>query len=217
MIRLSQKVYDRHTGDVVYQADNGDTINLKNYIFEPGWFYVEQTQTLYYQRPYWSWEENQFKEAIIEEEFVTSRIDRFPLKVDLALPDSVYLDYPVTGFAVGEEITITATVEPEGNYWYRWLLDDADFLDEMTVLQDSQSPVLKYTFTDETPQRFWIEVYAKDAQGNESVNVRRRITDKIYPGDLLVATTYINGEKLEAFPLRSETSQGCHSHHCHST
>ena len=42
-------------------------------------------------------------------------------------------------------------------------------------------------------------------------NIIKVIYDKPTGGIIL------NGEKLEAFPLRSETSQGCHSHHCHST
>ncbi len=51
-VRLSQKVYDSQTGEVVYQADNGETINLKDFIFEPGQYYVEQSQALYYLKPY---------------------------------------------------------------------------------------------------------------------------------------------------------------------
>jgi len=195
-IRLSQKVYDRYTGDVVYEADNGEMINLKNFIFEPGQYYVQQTQALYYQRPYWSWEENQFKEAIIKEEFVTSRIDRFAVTVDLALPDSVSVDYPEY-FSVGEEITFTATVEPEGDWWYRWILDDAEYIEDCTVLQDSQSPVLKYTFTDETPKSFWLDVYSKDAAGNESINDKTKFIRDVQPGDAIVPVLTVNGEEID--------------------
>ena len=31
------------------------------------------------------------------------------------------------------------------------------------------------------------------------------------------ANIILNGEKLKAFPVKSGTRQGCHSHHCYST
>jgi len=35
--------------------------------------------------------------------------------------------------------------------------------------------------------------------------------------DRHTANIIFNGEKLKAFPVKSGTRQGCHSHHCYST
>ncbi len=193
-VRISQKVYDPYNAEeMIYEANNGDLINLKDYITEPGRYTVKQTQELYYKRPYWSWEINQFREALIKEEYVATRVDLFSVTIDLPRAESVFLDYPRTGFDVGDEITITAEVEPAGDWWYKWMLDDAPAISDMTVLQDSQSPVLKYTFTDEQPQRFWVAVYAKDKYGNSSVNPKYNFTEEIFPCDSIVPEIRYDG------------------------
>ena len=201
-IRLSQKVYDQYTGEVIYEADNGEMINLKNFVSEPGQYYVEQTQVLYYKRPYYS-PVNDYMKPLVFEETVTSRVDRFPVTVDLPTPDKVEYDYAPRSFEVGEEVTFTATATPEApngvTYWYKWvLLDNKESLEDCTVLQDSASPTYKHIFTDETPIEIGVYAYSKAADGTVSQKGDWYLGWKeIYPSDEMIATVYVDGKEVE--------------------
>ena len=58
---------------------------------------------------------------------------------------------------------------------------------------------------------FMIKILQKAGIEETYLNIIKAIYDK------LTANIILNGEKLKAFPLKSGTRQGCHSHHYCST
>ena len=67
---------------------------------------------------------------------------------------------------------------------------------------------------DKVQHPFMIKTLAKVGIEGTFLNIIKAIYDK------LTANIIVNGENLKAFPLKSETRQGCppsHPHHCYST
>ena len=64
---------------------------------------------------------------------------------------------------------------------------------------------------DKFQHRFMIKTLQKVGIEGIYFNIIKAIYDKP------TANIILNGEKLNAFPLRSGTRQGCQSHHCYST
>ena len=64
---------------------------------------------------------------------------------------------------------------------------------------------------DKIQHPFKIKTLQKAGIEGPYCNIIKAIYDKP------TAKFILNGEKLKAFPLKSGTSQGCHSHHYHST
>ena len=64
---------------------------------------------------------------------------------------------------------------------------------------------------DKIQHPFMIKTLQKAGIEGTYLNIIKAIYDKP------TATIILNGEKLKAFPLKSGTRKGCHSHHYYST
>ena len=64
---------------------------------------------------------------------------------------------------------------------------------------------------DKIQHQFMIKTFQKAGIEGTYLNIIKAIYDKP------TARITLNGEKLKAFPLKSGTSQGTHSHHYYST
>ena len=64
---------------------------------------------------------------------------------------------------------------------------------------------------DKIQHRFLIKTVQKAGIEGTHLNIIKAIYDKP------TASIILNGEKLKAFPLKSGTRQGAHSHHYYST
>ena len=64
---------------------------------------------------------------------------------------------------------------------------------------------------DKIQHPFMIKTLQKAGTEGTCLNIIKAIYDKH------TANIILNGEKLKAFPLKSGTRQGCHSHHYYST
>ena len=174
------------TGEVVYEANNGNLIDLKDIITAQGDYRVEQEQKL-----------------MLNKNVVFSRTDVFPVTATIPAPAKVDFDYAPLNFAVGEEVTFTATALPEEvagvDYWYKWVIVNSEgALEDLPVLQDSSSETFKYTFTDETPVRFGVYAYSKADDGTVSTEGAWNLGYReIYPSEEMAYTLYVNGKAVE--------------------
>ena len=65
--------------------------------------------------------------------------------------------------------------------------------------------------SDKIQHPFMIKTLLKMGIEGTYLNIVKAIYDK------LTANIILNGEKLKAFPLKSEQDKAAHSHHCYST
>ncbi|MBO5953479.1 MAG: Ig-like domain-containing protein, partial [Oscillospiraceae bacterium] len=186
-ISATTRVVNSATGDVLYEANNGNLVDLKGIITAQGNYRVEQVQKL-----------------MLSKKVVFTRTDAFPITATIPTPETVDFSYAPMNFAVGEEVTFTATAQPAEvagvDYWYKWVLVEGEGdLEDLTVLQDSSSETFKYTFTDETPVRFGVYAYSKADDGTVSTEGAWNLGYRaIYPSEEMAYTLYVNGEAVEA-------------------